>query len=279
VRQTDTPSPRIHPTAVIDRRVELGRDVEVGPYAVIEGRVTIGDGTRIGSHSVIHGHAIIGAHCRIGPAAYVGLDAQHLHIHDVEAWCVVGDNTVIRESASVHRATRPGLEHATRVGNRCFMMGSTHVAHDCVVEDDVIMANAALLGGHCHVGARAFIGGASAIHQHCRVGRLAIIAGNESVSHDVPPFAAVRYGGLKGYNAVGCRRAGFPQKTLHAIRASYHCLHTRRTAPAALDAMRAIASDSPEVRELHEFIASARRGIPPSVRFLGRIRHADGEWD
>jgi acyl-[acyl carrier protein]--UDP-N-acetylglucosamine O-acyltransferase len=112
-----------------------------------------------------------------------------------------------------------------------------------------------------------------------RIGRLAIIAGNEAVSHDVPPFAAFRYGGLKGYNAIGCRRAGIPQSAIHAIRASYHCLHTRRTAPAALDAMRALACGYPEVRELHDFIASARRGIPPSVRFLGRIRHADGEYD
>jgi UDP-N-acetylglucosamine acyltransferase len=262
----------IHPTALVDRHVELGEDVRIGAYAVLEGRISLGSGTIVGTHSVIHGNTVIGARCQIGPAAYVGTDPQHLHFdRGSETWAIIGDDTLIREGASVHRATKPGKENATRVGKNCFLMGASHVAHDCRVGDHVVMANGALLGGHCHVGERAFLGGASVIHQFCRVGRLAVISGNEAVSHDIPPFAAARYGGIKGYNAVGCKRAGMSTEAIHAIRAAFQCLHSHRTTPAAVAAIRKLESSAAaEVQEILDFIASARRGLPPSVRFIAR---------
>src|SRR5689334_10457345 len=261
----------IHPTAIIDRRAELGEGVKVGPYVVIEGRVRVGAGCVIEAHSVLRGPSAIGARCRIGPAAYVGLDPQHLKLNanETESWLIVGDECVIREGASLHRATHEGVEHAMRLGDRCFLMANSHVGHDARLGNDVVMANAVLIGGHVTVGDRTFLGGGSAIHQFCRVGRLVVIAGNESVARDIPPFAAARYGGIKGYNAVGCRRAGISRAGIAAIREAYFCFHTNRTTPGAVEAIGNTAgADAPEVCEILDFVADSKRGIQPSVRFL-----------
>jgi UDP-N-acetylglucosamine acyltransferase len=262
---------QIHPTAIVDRRVELGEGVRIGAYAVLDGRITVGKGSVIAPHSVLGGNTIIGERCEIGPAAYVGLDPQHLHFDRTTETCaILGDNTIVREGASVHRASKPGVENATRLGMNCFLMSTAHVAHDCKLANHVVMANGALLGGHVEVGERAFLGGGCVIHQFCKIGRLVVIAGNEAMSHDIPPFAAARYGGLKGYNAVGCKRAGMSRESIHAIRAAFGCLHSNRTVPRAVEAIRLLGSDAPEVKEILDFIASSKRGLQPSVRFLGR---------
>ena len=261
--------PLIHPSAIVDRRAELADDVEIGAYAVIEGRVVLGSGTKIYSHSILHGHTIFGTGCKIGPAAYVGLDPQHLKFDSTETSLIIGDNVVIREGASIHRAFKPGEEHATRIGDRCFLMGASHVAHDCRLGNDVILANNVMLGGHVTIGDRTFLGGGAGVHQFVRIGRLVMIAGNEGISRDVPPFAAVRYGGMKGYNAIGCRRAGISQANIHAIRRTFLSLHTHRTIATAVKAIEA-ANDArlSEVQELLQFISSAKRGIQPSLRSI-----------
>lgn len=258
----------IHPTAIVDSRATLAPGVVIGPYVIIEGPVQIGANSRILPHCVLGGPTIIGANCEIGPAAYVGTPAQHLKVKAEDAWLTIGDNTVIREGATVHRSTDNGIEHATRIGNNCFLMGGIHVAHDCHLGNGVIMANGSMIAGHIVIGDKAFLGGGSVVHQFVKIGRLAIIRGNEAVSHDIPPFAAVAYGGLKGYNAIGCRRFGFKQSSLSAIRAAYHCIHSHRTAFAALAALRELSSIYPEVQELVDFLASSKRGVPISVRFM-----------
>ncbi len=199
----------IHPTAIVDGCAELADGVEVGAYCIIKGKVAIGANTIVHEHSHVHGATIIGEGCKIGPAAFVGLEPQHLRFIADEndpTYLVIGNSVTIREGASIHRATHAGLEHATRLGNRVFAMGGAHVAHDCVIDDDAILANGALLGGHTHIGAKAFLGGGCALHQFTRIGRLAVIGGNEPIAKDVPPFGAVWERRLKGYNAVGCRR-------------------------------------------------------------------------
>ena len=267
----------VHPTAIIDARARLGSNVTVGAYAVLRGPVTVGPGSIIREHTAIDGPTIIGRNCKIGPAAYLGMDPQHLRfVADEKAptYLIIGDNVTIRESARLHRASHPGLEHATRIGDNCFLMGAVHVAHDCVVEPDVIMADAVLLGGHCQIGRGAFLGGGCTLHQFVNVGRLAIIAGNEAISQDVPPFSAVRYGRLKGYNAIGCKRFGMDATTITALRACFRRLRFHRTTSAALAAVRAEVRPLPEVREWMEFIETARRGIPPS-RTRGLEAHGD----
>jgi UDP-N-acetylglucosamine acyltransferase len=258
----------IHPTAIVDPSAEIAADAEIGPYVIIKGRVVIGAGTVVHSHSTIHGHTVIGSGCQIGPTAFVGLPPQHRSNAGVGTSCYIGDGTIIRETAQVHRATKPGDEHATRVGARCFLMAGSHVAHDCQVGDDVTFANAALLGGHVVVGNNVFFGGGAGVHQFCRVGRLAIIAGTEQVTRDVPPFASVRYGGLKAYNAVGCKRSGLDAESIRAIRAAYRCLHTHRTVPDAIAAIRESVADLPVRDEIIAFVTAKGRGLQPSVHFL-----------
>jgi UDP-N-acetylglucosamine acyltransferase len=257
----------IHPTAIVDPSAEIHQDAEIGPYVIIKGHVVIGAGTVVDSHSVIHGHTVIGSACRIGPSAFVGLSPQHRSNTGVGTCCYIGDGTVIRETAQVHRATKPGEEYATRIGTRCFMMAGSHVGHDCRVGDDVTFANAVLLGGHVVVGNNVFFGGGAGIHQFCRVGRLAVIGGVEQVTHDIPPFAAVRYGGLKAYNAIGCKRYGFDAESIRAIRDAYRCLHSHRTLPDAIAAMRETVAALPVRDEIIAFATAKGRGLPPSVHF------------
>lgn len=259
----------VHPTAIVGPRVKLADGATVGAYAVIKGDVSIGPGSAILEHCVLDGPTLIGAGCRIGPGAYVGLGPQHLrYTPDPEnpTYLTVGNNVTIREGGRIHRSITPGLENATRIGDNCFLMGAIHVAHDCVLENDVIMADGALLGGHCHIGAKAFMGGGSTMHQFVRLGRLCIIGGNEAVAKDVPPFGAARYGRLKGYNAVGCRRAGLGRQAITAIRGVYQRLRDHRTTGGLLDAIVSQVPDLPEVREIVQFIRSSQRGILPSYR-------------
>jgi UDP-N-acetylglucosamine acyltransferase len=255
---------QIHPTALIDPRAAIAEGVVIGGYSIIKGPVKIGAGTVIQEHTHIHGNTVIGSNCQIGPAAYVGLAPQHLHADLESGFLVIGDNVIIRETATIHRATAPGLDHATRIGDRCFLMAGAHVGHDCQLAEDIVVANSCLMGGHCQVGTKAFLGGGCTLHQFVRVGRLAIIAGNEAASQDIPPFATMRYGWLKAYNARGCQRAGMSQDTIYAVRGAYRCLHRNRLMSAALEDIRENVPDLPEVRELVEFIASSKRGIVPS---------------
>jgi UDP-N-acetylglucosamine acyltransferase len=260
----------IDSSAVIDPAAEIEGGVTIGPFCVVRGPVRIGAGSVLHERASVHagrgGRTVLGRDCQVGPGALVGGAPQHLAADPEVGWCVLEDGVVVREGASVHRATKPGEPLATRVGRGSFLMGATHVAHDCVLADAVILANGALLGGHCTIGTKAFLGGGCTIHQHVRVGRLAIIAGNEAVSQDVPPFAAVRYGRIKAYNAVGCRRAGVAADEARAIRAFYH-----RLAAAASPRLMAerVAADpgAPHAwRELADFILASRRGLVPSRR-------------
>jgi UDP-N-acetylglucosamine acyltransferase len=261
--------PRVHPTAIVDARVKLADGVSVGAYAIISGDVSIGEGTTILEHCVIRGSTRIGRECRIGPAAYVGLEPQHLTFVADESnptYLVIGDHVTLREAARINRASKPGIENATRIGDHCFVMGAGHVGHDCVVGPHVIVADSALLGGHCQVAERVFLGGGCAIHQFVRIGRLCIVAGNEQISHDVPPFGAARYGRLKGYNAIGCKRAGISREAIAGIRATYLRLRTHRNTRNALAAIVSEVSATKEVSEIVEFIRASRRGTLPAYR-------------
>jgi UDP-N-acetylglucosamine acyltransferase len=275
----------IHPTALVDPNVQLGDDVSIGAYAIVKGPVQIGAGTIIHEQSNVQGTTVIGSGCKIGPAAFVGLPPQHLKADPNIGQLIIGDEVTIRESATVHRATHGGADHATRIGNRCFIMGGVHIAHDCVLDDDVIIANSVLMGGHCHIATRAFLGGGCTLHQFLRVGRLAVIGGNEAPAKDIPPFAAMRYGGLKGYNAVGCKRSGMSLQSIHAVRSAYHCLHSHRNVATAVAAMFDRLGYSGEVREIIDFISTSKRGILPSLSarltrsrdFIDVASNEDGE--
>jgi UDP-N-acetylglucosamine acyltransferase len=265
---------KIHPTALVEPSVDIAADVTIGAYSIVKGSVSIGAGTVIHEHTHLQGRTHIGQRCKIGPSAYVGLPPQHIKADPNIGELIIGDDVTIRETATIHRAIHGGTEHATRISDHCFVMGGVHIAHDCVLGHSVILANAALLGGHCRIGDQTFLGGGATLHQFVRVGRLAIIGGNEAVTQEVLPFAAIRDRGMRGYNAIGCRRAGMDRNAISAIRAVFRALHFHRLTDRAIEEIRMTVPDLPEVRELLDFIATAKRGIVPST---GGRRHVFDE--
>ncbi len=250
----------IHPTAVVDSEAQIASDVEIGPYAVIEGPVKVGAGTRIWPHAYLCGPLEIGHKCQIHVGAVVG----HLHqaLREPQAGGVrIGDRTIIREYATIHRASKLGVW--TSIGSDALIMGFAHVAHDCEVGSRVIIANGSLLAGHVIVEDRAVISGHVAIHQFVRIGQLAMIGGLARVNKDVPPYFLVKGDSeVWAINSVGMKRAGITEKDRAQIREAYRLLYRAGlNTTQALKAIQAIDDLSLEVEHLVEFIQKSERGI------------------
>lgn len=253
----------IHPSAVIDPRAELDEGVSVGPFAVIGPDVQIGGGTWVGPHAVIQGPARIGKDNKIFQFASLGEVPQDMKYRGEVTRMEIGDRTVVREFATVHRGTAQD-EGVTRVGDDVLLMAYTHVAHDCQVGSHVILANAASLGGHVKVHAWAILGGFTIVHQFCQIGSHAFCAMGSVVSKDVPPYVTV--GGHParphGINREGLRRRGFSTDAIQAIRRGYKLLYKSglglEDAEAALGDL---AREYPEVDVLAEFVSGRARSI------------------
>lgn len=252
----------VHATAVIDPRAALGDDVSVGPYAVIGPNVEIGARTSVGAHAVIERNTRLGCNCTVGVGAVLGGDPQDRKFRGTETWVEIGDHTVVRDYSTVNR----GTEHrgVTRVGNRCFLMTYVHVAHDCLIEDDVTLANAVQLGGHVTVEAFATIGGSSPVHQFVRIGTHAFVGGGSRVPQDVPPYTRAAGNPLRlyGVNTLGLTRAGIAPETRMALKRAYRTLFNSDLALSdAVQRLQAEDDPVPEVRRLLDFVASSRRGV------------------
>ena len=250
----------IHPTAVVDPEAEIAPDVEIGPYTVIEGPVRVGPGARIWPHAYLAAPLEIGRGCQIHIGAVLG----HLHqaLREPQAGGVrIGERTVIREYASIHRASHPGAW--TSVGADTLIMGSAHVAHDCAIGSRVIVANGTLIAGHVTVEDQAVISGHVAVHQFVRIGKLAMIAGLARVNKDVPPFFLVKGDSeVWAINWVGLQRAGIPQEVRSKIREAYRLLYRAGlNTTQALKAIQALPELPPEVEQLTRFIQGSQRGI------------------
>ncbi len=258
----------LHPTAVIDRHAELDSGVEVGAYAIIERGVQIAAGTRIWPHAHISEGARIGRDCRIHPFAVVSHLPQDTKFAGGASYCRVGDGTIIREHATLHRGTE--AESETVVGRNCFIMAGAHVGHNCVVGHSVTIVNAALLAGRVVVGDRAFIGGAAAIHQFTRIGELAMVGGCIRVITDVPPFMMAGPHGLAGCNVVGIRRAGLSDAERLELRRCYRELfRSGRMFREALDAVEPTVTTEHGRRLMRFLREPSKRGICGAAR-----RHA-----
>ncbi len=253
---------QIHSTAVIDPGARLAAGTTVGPFAVVGPGVEVGVGTVIGPHAVIERDTMLGQRCVIGAGAVLGADPQDLKYHGEATRLEVGDETHIREYATLHRGT--AASGRTCVGRHCYLMAYVHVGHDCVIEDGVVLANAVQLAGHVHVEAQASIGGLTPVHQFVRIGRLAFVGGGSRVPQDVPPFARAAGNPMKlyGINSPGLVRAGFSCEVRAALKHAFRLLfNSRLSLSQAVEQLRAESADVGEVMQLVDFVVSSQRGV------------------
>ena len=261
------PLRKIHETAVIYPGARLGRDVEVGPYSVIGENVFIGDGTKISSHVVIEGWTTIGRECQIHHGACVGNAPQDLKFKGEKTFVYIGDNTVIREFVTINRATGEGEE--TRIGSNCLLMGTVHIAHNCVVGNNVVISNHAGLAGHVTVEDRAIISGLTGVHQFVKIGRNAMVGGASKVVQDVPPFVIAdgRPARVCGLNSVGIARAGLSEDVRRNLKRAYRILfRSGLKLSEAITTMEQELDSSEPVDHLLRFLRNVNRGICRSRR-------------
>lgn len=253
----------IHPTAIVDVRAEVASDVEIGPYAIIGPGVVLREGVTVGSHTVLVGPTDVGPRTRILHHAVLGEDPQDKKYDGAPTRLEIGSDNVFREFTTANRGTRPG-GGVTRIGSHNLFMAYSHVAHDCTVGDHCIFANSVNLAGHVVVQSRAILGGLAGVHQHTRIGRAAMVGGGGMVAQDVPPFTIAQgdRARLFGLNIVGLRRNGFGLDVLTALKGAYRELfHQGLPLRIALEQVREVYAEVPEVMELVEFIATSTRGI------------------
>lgn len=218
-------APEIHPTAIVDPAARLGAGVKIGPFCVIGPDVVLGEGCELISHVVMAGHTTLGPRCRIFPFASIGHAPQDLRYRGEPTTLSIGGDCIIRENVTINPGT-PNGKGKTTVGDRCFLLASSHVAHDCVVGSNVILTNNVMLAGHCEIGDFAILGGGVGIHQFARIGPHAFIGGLSAVENDVIPYGMVigNRAYLHGLNIIGLRRRGFTREQIHDLRRAYRLL-------------------------------------------------------
>lgn len=261
---------QIHPSAIVEDGAVIGDKAHVGPFSVIGAQVRLGEGVRIDGHAVVTGRTTVGRGTRIFPFAAIGTAPQDLKFRGESTALEIGENVTIRENVTMNPGTEGG-GGLTRVGDRCLFMVGTHVAHDCLVGDNVIAANNATLAGHVEVGDFAVLGGMCGVHQFVRIGAHAMVGGMTGVERDVIPYGSVigNRAHLAGLNMVGMKRRGFDRPQIHALRAAYKSvflgeegsLHERASALAAT------LPDEGASREMVDFIlagGSRRFCVPES---------------
>jgi len=255
----------LHPTAIIDESAILASDVEVGPYVIIGKHVTIGKGTSIGAHTVVGDWTQIGENNQISHQASVGAPPQDLKYRGEECWTRIGSNNMIREFATIHRGTVTG--HAeTVVGNGNLFMAYSHVAHDCIIGNGIVMANVATLAGHVTVEDNVILGGLVAVHQFSTIGAYAMIGGGTMVGMDVLPYTIATPGKrdakLRGLNLIGLKRRGFSEETISNLKKAYKTLFMADLKlPDAIARIRNEIPACAEVDYMLNFIDKSKRGI------------------
>jgi len=256
-------SSTIHPTAVVRPNAHIGEDCFIGPYCVIGDEVEIGNGVRLESHCVVDGRTTIGAETHVFPFVSIGLASQDLKYKGEHSETRIGKRNKIREFVTIHRGTAGG-GMLTQDGDDCLIMAQAHIAHDCLVGDGVIMANAATLAGHVVIGDRANIGAYSGVHQFCRVGKEAYVGGYSVVVKDALPFALTvgNHAKCYGLNITGMKRRDYSRSTIDALHHAFHLLLSAKlNTTQALERISEEITDSPEVADLVRFINDSTRGV------------------
>jgi UDP-N-acetylglucosamine acyltransferase len=255
----------IHSTAIIHPGAKIADGVEIGPYVVIGENVSIGKGTKIGPHTVIDGWTEIGEDNKIFHMASIGAIPQDLKYRGEKTWLKIGNGNSIREFASLHLGTVTG-DGETTVGDGNLLMAYTHVAHDCHIGNNVVMANAATLAGHVTVEDYAILGGLSAVLQFTRIGAHVMVGGATSITLDIPPYTIVtgdrKEVRLRGLNLVGLKRRNFSDESISALKKAYKILSLSGLRLAeAIERMKAEVPPCPEVEHFIGFVESAQRGV------------------
>jgi len=252
----------VHPTAIVSPRANLDEGVKVDPYSIIGKNVTVGRGTKIGPHVQLDGWTHIGKECTICKGVVIGTLPQDINFENGKSFVKIGDRNLIREYTTIHRGTKEGS--TTRIGNDNFFMAYSHIAHNCVVEDGVVIANVGTLAGYVTVEKKAIIGGLSAVHQYVRIGTYSIVGGCSKVVKDVPPYTKAdgHPTTLWGLNSVGLRRANFSLQTRKALKKAYQILfRSGLNTSQAIEKISNELESSPPVRHLCSFIKNSQRGI------------------
>lgn len=257
--------PVVDAAARVHRDADLADDVEVSAGAMIESGVVVGAGTRIGPNALLFAGTRVGAQVDVGAGAVLGGTPQDLKFRGGESGVTIGDRTVIREYVTVHRCVAPGRD--TVVGSECLLMATSHVAHECVLGDGVMVANGVMMAGHVAVGDGAFLSGNVVVHQFTRIGRLAMIGGGSAVRQDIVPFCLAdgHPARPKGLNTVGLQRSATSKTSMRMLKRAYRILFGHGTPLAErLDLLRDLAAAEPgaeEIAELVRFVASSERGF------------------
>src|SRR5438128_1491649 len=262
---------KIHPTAIVDSAAKLGADVEIGAFSIIGPDATIGEKTIVQSHVVIEGEVAIGSGNFIGHGAIIGAPPQDVSFSPERKTKVeIGNDNVIREYCTIHRGSPEGS--ATKIGDKNFLMGGAHIGHNCVIGNDVVIANNCLLAGHVRVDDGAFLGGGSTFHQNMHIGRLVMVQGSSAFGKDLPPFViAAERNSVFGINVVGLRRAGFSAQDRDEIKAAFKLIYlSGLNISEALEKAATMKFGAP-AREFLDFVGNAKkRGICPLKRGVGK---------
>lgn len=253
---------KIHPTAIVSSNAKIGTDVEIGPFCIIEDDVEIGDGCKIRSHVLIDSGVRLGKNVQVFSGAVLGTAPQDLKYKGEKTYLEVGNNTIIREYATLNRGTNHSWK--TVVGSNCLLMSYVHVAHDCVLGNNVILSNSVNMAGHVTIEDYVIIGGLTAIHQFVRIGQHTMIGGGYRVPKDVPPYILamgepLQFGGL---NAVGLTRRGFSSDVQLALKRAYKLVfRSSLTKREAIERLKNDFADVPEVQNIVTFLQKCERGI------------------
>lgn len=252
----------IHRTALVDPSAQIGQEVSVGPFAIIGPKVTIGDRCTIAAHAVLERNTRLGVGVKVGYGTILGADPQDIKYQGDETWVEIGDGTILREYCTINRGTT--ATHKTTVGQRCFIMSYVHFAHDCVIGNDVVVANAVQMAGHVTVDDRAIISGLTPIHQFVRIGTYSFVGGASRVNQDVPPYtkAVGNPVHLYGLNSVGLQRAGFSPEVKLALKRAYRLLfNSDLTVTQGITRARTELPAVAEVETFLRFIEESQRGV------------------
>lgn len=252
----------IHPTAIVNPCAKLAKNVEIGPYSIIGPNVSIDEGTIIGTNCVIDGNTTIGKNCRIFTGAVIGSIPQDLKFKGEETFLEIGDNNIIREYVTINLGTK--ATGKTVIGNNNLIMAYSHIAHDCRIGNEVIIANVGTLAGHVTIEDKAVIGGMVAIHQFVRVGTLSIIGGCSKVIQDIPPYSTCDGHPAKfyGLNVTGLRRAGIKLEVRNALKIALKILFkSQLSISSALEEIEKRFSSYKEIKYLINFVKNSQRGV------------------